>query len=81
MKKFAVLTQYNPRHGDFYEKIFDTQQEAIEYADREWNHHLTSSEKKHIDFFGVVDGEVDEDGCYDYGIGGNIIKEYTEDAD
>lgn len=46
MKKFAVLTQYNPRHGDFYEKIFDFQQDAI-----------------------------------DYGIGGNIIKEYTCDAD
>lgn len=77
MKKFAVLTQYETRYGDFYEKIFDTEDEAVEYAEQEWNRHFTPIEKKHLDLFAVVRGDVDEDGCFDYGVGYDIIKEFS----
>ena len=61
MKKYAVIDWKN---GDRFEDIFDTEQEALNAAEYQWNH-LTEKEHQDREFFAVMRGDLDEDGCFD----------------
>lgn len=71
MKHYAVIDWTN---GDRYETIFDTELEALESAENQWNH-LTKPEKQNREFFAIMFGDLDEDECFDIN-SAEIIKEY-----
>lgn len=41
--------------GDIFNKGFNSKEEALEYAENEWEHHLTSSDKKRRQEFYVLE--------------------------
>ena len=69
--KYAVIDQTN---GDWFESIFDTEENAVAHADHEW-HNMTKHDKARRDSYYVAACEVDEDGCIDFDTV-NVIKEY-----
>ena len=71
MKKYAVIDWKN---GDQFEDIFDTEQEAIAKADREWGN-MTQHDKNRREFYAVMYGELDEDGCFDMNTA-TTVKQY-----
>ena len=71
MKKYAVIDWTN---GDQFEDIFDTEQEAIEQADREWGN-MTQHDKNRRGFYAVMVGEIDEDECFDMNTA-VVVKQY-----
>lgn len=81
MKKYAVIYD----NGDQFEEVFNTENEALEYAEKKWNKYLTADEKKKCESFYVMLAEVDEDGCIGdgdyikvYKLNGNFSKEENE---
>lgn len=72
MKKYAVIDMTN---GDWFEAIFDTQEEALNRAEYEW-HIMAKADKARREAFFVAAGEVDEDGCFDLNTA-DVIKEYV----
>ena len=60
MKKFAVIDQI--ADGDQFEDIFDSADEAIAFANKEWNHLSEKDKKRRAEFF-VVECELDENDC------------------
>lgn len=73
MKKFAVIEWR--KGADCFETIFDTEKEALSHAESRWNNYLTDGEKKKLDMFAVMFGEIDEDGCFDINTA-EMIKSY-----
>lgn len=73
MKKYAVIDWKN---GDQFEELFDTEEEALSRAEYEWEH-LTDAEKKSREFFAVMHGDIDEDGCFDINTA-DIVKAFKQ---
>ncbi len=73
MKKFALIEMR--KNADSFEKVFDTEAEAIAYAERKWDVYLTNSEKKLLEVFAVMAGELDEDECFDIN-SAELIREW-----
>ena len=70
--KYAIITEI--KNGDSFEAIFDTEKEAVARADYEWGI-MSDHDKKRREFCAVMEGEVDEDGCFDMD-SARIVKEY-----
>ena len=71
MEKYVVVDW---RNGESFEDSFDTKEEALKIGERWWGL-LTEGEKKSRDFFAVMCGEVDEDGCLIFDTA-TVIKSY-----
>lgn len=68
---YAIIDQ----KGDLFETIFETEEAAIKAADKEWAR-MSDSDKRRREYYAVVSGDLDEDGCFDYAKGYNPIKVY-----
>ena len=75
MKMYAIIEQI--KLGDYFEVILDaeTEADAIRDGDKEWNH-LSAYDRNRREFFAVMYGEVDEEGCFDIN-SADIVKEWT----
>lgn len=64
MKAYALVE--NTKTGECDENILDvsTAAEAIQRGEKDWQH-LTAHDRKRRDFFAIMHGEIDEDGCFD----------------
>jgi len=71
MKKYAIIDMTN---GDQFEDIFNTSFEAIKRADYEWDI-MSQHDKDRREFYAVMFGEVDEDGCFGMNTA-EIVKQY-----
>ena len=60
--KYAIIDQTT---GDWFESVFDREEDAISQADYEWAI-MSKHEKKRITAFFVASCELDEDGAVDY---------------
>lgn len=58
-KKFAVIDETT---GDWFESVFDTEQEALQAGEYQWSHITPHDRKRRLDFY-IAECEVDEDGC------------------
>lgn len=72
--KYAIIDAIE--NGDRYEKIFDTEAAAVAAADREWAH-LSAYNQRRREFFAVMAGELDEDGCFEV-FTARVVKLYEE---
>lgn len=64
------------KDGDMFDKEFDSKDEALKNADKDWNY-LTENEKKSREAFYVLESvNPDEDAENHYD--GNVIKNYKE---
>ncbi|MBQ9839014.1 MAG: hypothetical protein IJO56_05960 [Oscillospiraceae bacterium] len=70
-KVYAVIDQTK---GDWFEDIFSSEKEAIDYADYEWGI-MTESDKAYRIAYFIAVGEVDEDGAFDQNTC-DVLKEY-----
>lgn len=71
--KYAIIDQI--KNGDWFDELFDTEEQAIRKADHEWNV-MTLYDKNRRETYCVAQVKLDDDGCVDYAIGFTPIKEY-----
>ena len=74
MKKYAVIHMY--KHGDQFEELFDTSEKAILYAEKDWNVYLTKAEKSRTEYYGIMVGDLDDDGIFDLNAADEIKRIY-----
>lgn len=67
---YAIIDRI--KDGDSYEQLFATYVEARDKADAEWSR-LSEHDKRRREYYAVMSGELDEDGCFDL----NTAKELT----
>ena len=72
MKKYAVIDMLP---GDWFETIFDTKKEALEYAESSWSG-LTAYDQKRREEYYVCRCSLDEDGCVDFDTIDEIVKQH-----
>jgi uncharacterized protein YifE (UPF0438 family) len=70
--KYAVVDE---RKYEIFEKIFDTEKEAINEAEMQWAH-MVKSERQASHFY-VCSCELEEEGVIDYNTV-KVIKEWLE---
>lgn len=69
--KYEVIDIVN---GDNFNKGFETEKEALEYAEAEWNH-LSAFDKKRREAFYVLECQ-DEDEESERHLDGNIVNQW-----
>lgn len=74
-KKYAVIDMIND--GDAFEDIFETEAEALENAEMQYEH-MSNFDRKRRAFFAVMAGSLDDDGCFDLNAA-EMIKCYIND--
>lgn len=75
MKKY-LFTQYSDKGGIGSEQLFDTKEEALKCADREWEG-LTKSDKARRDWFYVCEIEITAEQLEEYEEGDGLpLEEY-----
>lgn len=75
MKKY-VFEQYSDRLGWGEVELFDSKEEAVRYADREWNH-LTKSDRERRTMFFVYEVEITDEQLQEFEEGDGLpISEY-----
>lgn len=72
MKKYVVIDML--KDGDWFENVFDTEEQAVRQADKEWNH-LTAFDKHRRLTFAVMVGELDKCECLDFNTA-EVVKSY-----
>lgn len=70
--KYAVVDER--KHGDIYEKVFDSEKDAMDEAEMDWAH-MVKTERENSTFY-VCSCELDEDECIDYNTI-EILKEWN----
>lgn len=70
MKKYAVIVM----RGDCFEDLFNSEAEALASAEYQWSR-LTDREKKQLEIFSVMYGELNEEDCFDVSTA-DTIKDY-----
>ena len=69
--KYIVM---DGKSGDIFTEEFDSREDAISYADRDFEH-LTASDKKHRDFYYILES-INPDEDAENHFDGDIIKRY-----
>lgn len=70
MKYVVCMT----RDGDGFTKEFDSKEDAIKYADSEWQHLSEHDKRHHSEFYIIKSANPDEDA--DNHLDGDVVKDY-----
>jgi len=65
MKRFVIIDNCTSKRASIYDKVFQTEEEAIETAKAEWEA-LTQHDKAERDAYYVASCTIDEDGEVDW---------------